>query len=184
MPNQFLAAGAHVLRGQCRARHGQARTQRDDQERDGKADGNRSNGRGTEPPNPEGIGQLVAGLQEIGEDDRNGQGQQGARNGAFEEESLSRVQNGFLFLLALDEGSSCRIGAFSWRMASRESTMSNAIGRRLPLAACCFCILLAAFESRLAGGWQPNVLVLLAPCLGTVPLYPCFIQAFPRCPSC
>ena len=84
--DHVLPPGAHVLRAQGRPGHGQPGAERNHQERHRKTHRNRRHGRRAQPPDPERIGQLIAGLQHIPENDRNGQRHQRARDRALEEQ--------------------------------------------------------------------------------------------------
>jgi hypothetical protein len=75
----------------CDVSHGQTGAERNDQEGDRKADRDRRHRRGTQPAYPERIGQLVAGLQDVGENDGEGQAEQRTRNGSFEKERLAVI---------------------------------------------------------------------------------------------
>jgi hypothetical protein len=68
--DHVLAPRAHVLGRQRRSRNPETRAQRDHQERDRKTDGHGRHCRRAQSPDPERIGQLVAGLQDIAQDDR------------------------------------------------------------------------------------------------------------------
>jgi hypothetical protein len=73
MVDHVLAARAHILRREGRAGNRQTGSQSDHQEDKGKADRDRRDRRRTQPADPEGVGQLVSGLQQVSQNDGNGE---------------------------------------------------------------------------------------------------------------
>ena len=88
--HQILTAGTHVLGTEGSAGHRETRAERNDQERDREADRHRRNGGGAEPAHPEGVGELVARLQRVSQDDGNRETNQRRRDRPFQQ-SLSTV---------------------------------------------------------------------------------------------
>jgi hypothetical protein len=88
--HQILAAGTHVLGTEGSAGHGETRAERNDEERDREADRHRRNGGGAEPAHPEGVGELVARLQRVAQNDGNRETNQRRRDRPFQQ-SLSTV---------------------------------------------------------------------------------------------
>jgi hypothetical protein len=76
--DHILPAGSDVLGRKYRAGHCQAGSKRDHQKSQGKADGDGGHRRRAEAADPERVGQLIAGLQQIAEDDRHRESEQRA----------------------------------------------------------------------------------------------------------
>jgi hypothetical protein len=70
--DHVLTAGAHILRDERGTGHGEPGTERDDEKGHRKADRHGGHGGSAEPPDPEGVGELIAGLERIAENDRDG----------------------------------------------------------------------------------------------------------------
>ena len=87
MVHHVLPAGAHILRAEDRACHGEPRTESDDEKGDRKADGHRRHRRRTQAADPECVSQLVAGLQRISQDDRNCEPEERRRNRSLQQHS-------------------------------------------------------------------------------------------------
>ena len=73
MIDHVLAACTHILGRQGCARNSEACTQCNHEECHGKADRHRGHGRRAQPSDPESVGKLVAGLQDIAQNDGNGE---------------------------------------------------------------------------------------------------------------
>ena len=81
MVDHGLIAGTRILRRQGGARDREAAAERDHQEGHGEAHRHGRDRRGAEAADPEGVGDLVAGLQQVREDDGDRQPEQGAKDG-------------------------------------------------------------------------------------------------------
>jgi len=99
--HRVLATGAHILRDQRGAGHGEPGAERDDQEGDWKADRDRCHGSGAEPADPERVGQLVAGLERVAENDRDGEHDQRRRDRTFEQPAAALGDNRISLLQGL-----------------------------------------------------------------------------------
>ena len=87
--HHVLPARSGVLGGQRRAGDGQAGAECDHQEGDREADGHGGDGGRPKPTNPERVGELITGLQQVAEDDRESEPEQRFPDGAFEKQFLS-----------------------------------------------------------------------------------------------
>jgi hypothetical protein len=91
--HHVLATGAHILRDQRGAGHGEPGAERDDEEGDWKADRDRCHGSGAEPPDPERVGELIAGLERVAENDRDRERDQRRRDRTFEQPAAALGDN-------------------------------------------------------------------------------------------
>ena len=85
MIDHVLPARAHIMRRQRRAGHGKSGPKRDHQECDRKTDRHRGDRRRAQPSYPKGVGELVAGLQDVAQDDRNREPYQRAIDRTFQQ---------------------------------------------------------------------------------------------------
>ena len=88
-----LPPRAHILRRQRRAGDAEACAQRDHQKHERETDRHRRDRRRAQPPDPECIGQLVAGLQEIAEDDRDRETNQRAADRSLEKQFFAVIRH-------------------------------------------------------------------------------------------